>query len=109
MPAARATARWTREATDDLREIWRYYALVGSPELADSFTLKLTEAGTRIAQRPLTWRARNDIAPGLRSMRVPPYSLYYRVTSGEVEILRVLHERRNVAGLLGKLLRGGDI
>jgi plasmid stabilization system protein ParE len=42
-------------------------------------------------------------------MRVPPYSLYYRVTSGEVEILRVLHERRNVAGLLGKLLRGGDI
>ncbi len=108
MPAARTTARWTDEATDDLREIWRYYALVGSPELANSFTRKLTEAGTRIAQRPLTWRARDDIAPGLRSMRVPPYSLYYRIMSSEVEILRVLHERRNVAGLLSKL-RGGDI
>ncbi len=33
--------------------------------------------------------------PGLRSVLVHPYTVFYRVTNGGVEIVRVLHERRN--------------
>ncbi len=43
MPAPRQKVRWTREATRDVREIWRYYARVASAEVANKLILKLIE------------------------------------------------------------------
>ena len=99
MRAARQAARWTRGATRDLREIWRYYAAVASPEIADGFVITLTRAGERTLDRPLAWRTRDDLAPGLRAIRVKPYILFYRTTSSGIEVLRVLHERRDIAAV----------
>jgi plasmid stabilization system protein ParE len=35
------------------------------------------------------------LAPGLRSALARPYTIFYRVQTDEVEIVRVLHERRD--------------
>jgi plasmid stabilization system protein ParE len=40
--------------------------------------------------------------PGLRFVLVHPYTLFYRVTDGTAEIVRVLHERRNFSGVFRK-------
>jgi plasmid stabilization system protein ParE len=41
------------------------------------------------------WTERNDVAPGLRSVLSKPYVIFYRVDDARVEVVRVLHERRN--------------
>jgi len=35
--------------------------------------------------------------PGLRSALVRPYSIFYRISGEDIEIVRILHERRNLA------------
>ena len=48
------------------------------------------------------WRARDEVVPGLRSMLVHPYTIFYRVDDQAVEIVRVLHERRDLARIFSK-------
>jgi toxin ParE1/3/4 len=91
---------WAPAAKADLREIWRYFARVASREVADSLLGDLQQAGERARQRPLAWRARNELMPGLRSILVHPYALFYRVKGDTIEVVRVLHQRRNIAAVL---------
>ncbi len=107
MPAAEKKPLWTRRATQDLREIWRYYARLASPEVADKLLFDLLAGADKIAERLLTWRPREDLAPGLRGFRVRSYGLFYRVVPAGPEILRVLHERRDLAAIFKKM-RGSD-
>jgi toxin ParE1/3/4 len=41
------------------------------------------------------WRARDEVAPGLRSVLSHPYVIFYRVRNDTIDVVRVLHERRN--------------
>ena len=50
----------------------------------------------RLAEWPEMGRARPELAPGLRSFVVARYLVYYRVTRDAVEVVRVLHGRRDV-------------
>jgi plasmid stabilization system protein ParE len=43
--------------------------------------------------------ARDDVMPGLRAVLVHPYTVFYRVTDSTVEIVRVLHERRDFSAV----------
>jgi toxin ParE1/3/4 len=47
-------------------------------------------------------RARDEVAPGLRSILRHPYVIFYRVTKDSIEIARVLHGRRNLAAVFKK-------
>ncbi len=47
-------------------------------------------------------RTRDEILPGIRSVLVHPYSIFYRIREDTVEIIRVLHERRDVLTALAK-------
>jgi plasmid stabilization system protein ParE len=40
--------------------------------------------------------------PGLRSVLAHPYAIFYRVRNDDVEIARVLHERRDFSAALSK-------
>jgi toxin ParE1/3/4 len=59
-------------------------------------------AGQRLAEQALMWRSRDEVMPGLRSVLVHPYTVFYRVIDGKVEIVRVLHERRDFAAVFRK-------
>jgi toxin ParE1/3/4 len=82
--------------------VWRYYERVASPEIADKLLREIDEAGERLADEALMWRARDEIVPGLRSVLVHPYTVFYRLNDGAVEIVRILHERRDIARVFSK-------
>ena len=70
---------------------------MASGEIADKLLREISEAGERLADEAPMWRARDEVMPGLRSVRVQPYTIFCRVRDGLVEIVRVLHERRDFA------------
>jgi toxin ParE1/3/4 len=45
-------------------------------------------------------RTREELGPGLRSVLVQRYVLFYRVTTSGVEVLRILHGVRDLESLL---------
>jgi toxin ParE1/3/4 len=93
---------WSPLAERDLEDIWRYYAKVASVEVADRIVAAITTAASRVVQRPTSGRSRSELKAGLRSILSSPYVVFYHVRDGEVEIVRVLHQRRNLAVELTK-------
>jgi toxin ParE1/3/4 len=97
MPRKHRRVVWAPKSKKDLRDVWRYYERVASPEIADKLLREIDDAGERLADEALMWRARDEIMPGLRSVLVHPYTVFYRLNDGAVEIVRILHERRDIA------------
>jgi toxin ParE1/3/4 len=56
----------------------------------------------RIAKRPRASRPREELLPGLRSVLATPYTVFFRLGRDGVEIVRVLHERRDIPTALAK-------
>jgi toxin ParE1/3/4 len=91
---------WAPKSKRDLVDIWKYYAKVASPELANTMLRELDRAAMRLARHPLSGRSRDEIVPGLRSLLVHPHSIIYHVTESAIEIARILHERRDFSAAL---------
>jgi toxin ParE1/3/4 len=102
MPKKPRHVVWAPKSKKDLRDVWRYYERVASPEIADKLLREIDEAGRRLTDEALMWRARDEIVPGLRSVLVHPYTVFYRIDDGVVEIVRVLHERSDLARVFSK-------
>jgi toxin ParE1/3/4 len=102
MPKKDRRVVWAPKARQDLLDVWRYYVRVASPEIADKLLRDIHQTGKRLGEEALMWRARDDVMPGLRSVLVHPYILFYRVSETTVEIARVIHARRNFAAIFGK-------
>jgi addiction module RelE/StbE family toxin len=102
MPRQRRDVVWAPRATKDLKDVWHYYARVASPEVADKLLREIDEAAARLAVEATVWRARDDLMPGLRAIRVPPYLIFYRVRDDLTQVVRVLHERRNLPEILAR-------
>jgi toxin ParE1/3/4 len=95
MPVQHRHVIWAPRARRDLADIWRYYSRVATVEVADRLLHEIDVAGRHLSENALRWRARDELAPGLRSVLVHPYVIFYRIKNGMVEIVRVLHGRRN--------------
>ena len=90
--------RVSRKAVADLDEIWRFIAR-DSVERADRFTDHLASKYSLLAEFPLIGQNRDDLAPGVRSLPVGNYLIFYRATSKPIEIVRVLHGARDLDAL----------
>jgi toxin ParE1/3/4 len=102
MPEQGRRLVWAPRAKRDLADIWRYYARVASLEIADRLVREINGTAQRLVENALRWRVRDEIRPGLRSALVHPYVIFYRVENGVVQIVRVLHGRRNFAAIFSK-------
>jgi toxin ParE1/3/4 len=100
MPANRIV--WSPAAKRDPRNIWRYFTSVASVEVAERLLRDIARASERARERPLAWRTRDEVMPGLRSILVHPFVLFYRVKPGIIEVVRVVHQRRNLADVVSK-------
>ena len=100
MPGKRKRVLWAPKSKQDLQDVWRYFARVASPDIADRLLREIEQAGERLADQALMGRARDEVMPGLRTVLVNPYTVFYRATDANVEIVRVLHERRNVGEVI---------
>jgi toxin ParE1/3/4 len=102
MPKKPKRLIWSPRAEQDLQEIWRYLAAEASLPTADKLIRQVIHAAERIGDRPLSGRARDDLTPGLRAVLSHPYVVFYRVVEDDVQVVRVLHERRDIATALSK-------
>jgi plasmid stabilization system protein ParE len=110
MDHARREVIWSPAAQQDLIEIWGYFARVASPATADRLVDEIEAAANRLVINPRMHHVRHDLIPDLpnelRSVPAHPYTLFYRMNPQsadgyeEIEILRVLHERRDFSSEL---------
>jgi toxin ParE1/3/4 len=82
-------------ASADLSEIWEFIAR-DNIERADAFVDQVDEKFRALAAQPLMGRERKELGPGIRSIAMPPYVIFYEALPYGVVILRVLHGARDV-------------
>jgi len=85
----------SRRAQEDLFETWEYIA--EHDELAaDHYIDYLRQRAMELLEFPELGRIRNEISPELRSLLARNHLLFYRIHSGEIQILRILHGSRDL-------------
>ena len=80
-------------------DIWTFIAK-DNPTRADSFLDELEDRMQRLADEPLLGPAREDLGEGLRYFPYGAYLIFYRLRTGGIEIVRVLHGARRLEDLL---------
>lgn len=88
----------TNKAVEDLTDIWNYTLDEWSERQADDYYNMLIASCQKITTNPQLFGKRYDeILDGLRGFKAGKYLLFYRILdSGDVEIIRILHERMDL-------------
>ena len=76
-------------------EISLYLARQGSIETAERFIDAVHEQFARLVGYPGMGRAREELAPGLRSIPEGKYVIFYRASEEGILVVRVLHGSRD--------------
>jgi toxin ParE1/3/4 len=97
MPGKPSRLLWAPPADQDLLDIWAYYASEASEDVADNIVEQIVAVARRVHGLPMSGRPRHDLQAGLRAVLAQPYVIFYRMTDADVEIVRVLHGRRDIA------------
>ena len=84
------------EALEDLRGIGDRIAR-DSPGNASSFLAELKIRFGRLAAMPMTGRRREEMGAGIRSIPHGAYIVFYRATGTGIDIVRVVHGRRDMS------------
>lgn len=92
--------RWSLPAIRDLLDIRNHLLADTHPfDLAGSSVFRIHAAGQKLSAHPHLWRERNEIASNLRLAPVHPYFICYRALPNRVEIVRVIHEKRDIIAM----------
>ena len=84
---------WRSSAREDLAHILRYIALA-NPQAARRMRHLLEEAVLPLSQHPYLYRS-SERVPGLRELVAHPnYLVLYRVAATRIEVVNVVHARR---------------
>jgi toxin ParE1/3/4 len=94
LPVTRA-----ERAEGDLADILDYLDQHSSPA-AERFAAAIDRRCGQLALQPEIGRSREELAPGLRSIVIDRYVLFYRVTPIAVEVLRILHGARDLERIM---------
>jgi toxin ParE1/3/4 len=88
-------------AQADIADIWDYTAGRWGEAQAERYVLGVRDACQRLAAGSMASRAADDIRAGYRKAVVGSHVLFFRVGDGGVlTVIRVLHQRMDVAGHL---------
>ena len=89
----RVTRRPLAEA--DILEIWDYIADDSLAD-ADRWVDRLDEQFRLLATQPMMGRARDELAPGVRSFPFGRYVVFYLPLDDGIDVVRVLHGARDI-------------
>jgi toxin ParE1/3/4 len=89
----------TAQAETDLIQIWAYIAR-DNPPAADQLLDLLDAKSLLLARNPMLGMARDDLAKSLRYFPVGRYLILYRIISGGIEVVRVVHGMRRLLNLV---------
>ena len=82
-------------AETDILEIWDYIA-DDSLAAADRWVDHLDEQFRVLATQPMMGRARDELAPGVRSFPFGRYVVFYVPLDDGIDVVRVLHGARDI-------------
>lgn len=82
----------------DLEEIIDHIAL-DDPARALTFVAELEAKAAQTAERPKSFRSREELGPGIRSAVHGSYIIFFRELDTEVRIVHVVHGRRDLRKL----------
>ena len=82
-------------AETDILEIWDYIA-DDSLTAADRWVDHLDEQFRMLATQPMMGRARDELAPGVRSFPFGRYVVFYVPLTNGIDVVRVLHGARDI-------------
>ena len=85
-------------ATRDLEEIHEWYGEAGAGTAGMRILKRLADKFEFLTKHPKMGRLRPELGPEIRSSFVKPYLACYRIAGSEIQILRVLHHRRDIRG-----------
>lgn len=80
-------------AGSDIRGIIRYTTLKWSAEQATRYAAGIRKCFLTLAQSPGMGRGCDSVSGGLRRFEYGKHVVFYRVVTGEVLIVRVLHQQ----------------
>ena len=90
--------QYTTQAQEDILEI-AFYIAQDNAEAAHRLMGKILRACDRISASPQAGRAREELAPNLRSLPVEKYLVFYRPIHSGIEVMRVVHGARDIPAL----------
>lgn len=87
--------RITKQAEQDLDEIYAYWARRASPETADRLIDKIVDRFWLLGEYPDAGRPSEDIAAGVKCFPAGKYLIYYRALRRRTDILHIFHGGRD--------------
>lgn len=88
------TFRLTHQAHEDFEKIGLYTLESWGEDQAVLYLTKLDETFSALAHSSAMGKARNDLLPGLLSCPCSQHAIFFRRhAQGNVDILRILHQR----------------
>jgi toxin ParE1/3/4 len=102
MPGRELPIVYSLEADEDLIQIWRYLAREASERVADAQLHEIDKVCARLSAQPYSGRTRNELLLGMRSALASPYLVFYRIGENAIEVIRVLHGRRDIASIFAE-------
>ena len=87
----------TPAARADLSEIWDYTIRRWGEAQAERYTRDIQATCEALGNGALVGLSAEDIRAGYRKIGVGSHVLYYREREGTLEIVRILHQRMDVA------------
>ena len=92
--------RWTEHAVAHLEAIVEYISLT-SPVYAEAVLLRIVHRLQLVRTHPqIGKRAPETSEDSIREVIVPPYRIFYRHEHDCIEVLAIVHERRNLPDAL---------
>jgi len=88
-------------AAEDIAAVWDFIA-DDNPDAADHWVDQLDTQLRLLATQPLMGRARDELAPGIRSFPFGRYLVFYLPISDGIDVVRVLHGARDVDKVFGE-------
>lgn len=84
--------RFAPRARVDIDGIWNYTTRKWNTDQAEAYLLAIDQAVNLLRENPRLGRKADDIAHGLFKFPVASHVIYYRLVSGTLSIVRVLHK-----------------
>lgn len=88
----------SHRAAEDLEEIFCYIAR-DNAAAAQHMYEKLENKCGLLAMHPKMGQARDEFSIAVRSFGVTPYAIFYRETEDGIEVVRVVHARRDLKNI----------
>jgi toxin ParE1/3/4 len=89
--------RLSKLANRDLREIYKYSARQFGVAQAETYYAGLWRCFRFLAEHPAVGRLRTELTPPARSHHYKRHVMFYDIAEDHILVVRVLHERMDVA------------